>query len=659
MLNPEQERVVKHHGRPLLVVAGAGSGKTKTLAHKVEFILGELRAAPEEILCLTFTNKAAEEISGRVHEVTGEDLPWTGTFHSVAYKLLRQKLRLSFRVADEPEVRSILLSVMRDLRIPREEYEKVRRFISRVKEDLREPSSQDTLELFEAYQSSLRENGLMDFSDLLYELYLSLKENVDLRESLRRRFKFILVDEYQDTNTVQYEILKLLSGRDVCVVGDPNQCIYEWRFARPDNILRFIEDFSPDIVKLQTNYRSKGYILSVANSILDKTKKRWKDLIPTLRPIKDMGDKPVVRRFESEEEEAIWVGEEIRRLSGSFRLEEIAILVRVSFITDALERTLFRMGIPYRVVGALGFYERPEVRNLVYLLRLLRNPSEELAARKVLEVFGRGIGDRTFERVRDLCRGDWIEAILRACADLPSSRAKNLFQLYRFLSELRRMDYPKALEYVLERSDYLEYLRNRYREDFEERVENVKEFLRVARESFKEGTTLEDFLNEINFLSSEEKGEGVRIMTIHAAKGLEFLVVFLPRLEEEILPHRSAMEVEEELEEERRLFYVAVTRAKERLYLSYTRAKGRKPSRFLSDIPKNLLNLEHFKKERPGMSYRVELRPNRKVREGILVNHRVFGIGKVLRVEGEKAEVDFKGRIKRIHTSFLEPLGDP
>ena len=658
MLNPDQERVVRHHGKPLLVVAGAGSGKTKTLAHKVEFILEELKIPPENILCITFTNKAAREIKERVSSVTGKELPWTGTFHSVAYRLLRSKIGISFSVADESDTRSILTAIMKSVGIPREDYDKVRSFISRVKEDLKEPASPEMREIFDTYQRTLRENGLMDFSDLLYEIYLHIRKDEMLRESFRKEFRFILVDEYQDTNTVQYEILKLLSGRDVCVVGDPNQCIYEWRFARPDNILRFIEDFDPDIVKLQTNYRSKGYILSLANSILDKARARWKDLIPTLKPVRDMGEKPVVRRFESEREEAIWIGEEIKRLSESFNLKDIAILVRVSFITDVIESTLFRLGIPYRVVGALRFYERPEVKNLLYLLRLLLNPSDEMAAKKVVEVFARGVGERTFERVREHYRGDWIEALRKAGESIPNPRGQSLCELSDLLCKLRDVEYPKALEEAISRTRYLEYLSSKYKGDIQDRVENVRELLRIARESFKEGNTLEDFLSEAMLLSSEEKEEeAVSLMTIHSAKGLEFPVVFLPRLEEEVLPHRSATEDEDELEEERRLFYVAVTRAKEKLYLSYTRAKGRRPSRFLSDIPKSLLNLEHFRKKRSKTTYAVELRPNSRVREGILVSHKVFGVGKVLSVDGERAEVDFQGKIKRIHTSFLEPMG--
>ncbi len=641
MLNDVQRRVVEHRGGPLLVVAGAGSGKTTTLAHRIESLLTQIR--PERVLCLTFTTKAAREIRERTLKVAGVDLPWAGTFHSVALRLLKSTAGLRFSVADESDVRTLLREVMEGFGISAGEYEKVRRMISRIKEDLREPADPRLRELFHAYQERLRENHLFDFGDLLFELYLLLSRDTGLREKLRRHFSSILVDEYQDTNTVQYEILKLIADRDICVVGDPNQCIYEWRFARPHNVLRFIEDFSPEVIRLETNYRSGGYILMVANALLKGTSEKWRSLIPQLTPTRGMGEKPIVRRFETPQEEAIWIGREIRDLMKRYQPEEIAVLVRVSFATDPLESALFRMGIPYRILGTLRFYERAEVKNLISLLRLLINPSDETAFRRVVSFFGEGIGERTIAKLREFYRGDWIETL-----SFPE-RAKPLRTL---LDRLRSCgdNYARILEVALEESPYLGILERRFRKNFSERMENVRELLRTARESYREGVSLEDFVNEALLSSGEEEGEGVQLMTIHAAKGLEFSAVFLPRLEEDILPHRSALEDEAELEEERRLFYVAVTRAKDLLFLSYTR-EGR-PSRFLSEIPKNLLNLEHFRRRRT--TYGVDLKPNSRIREGVLVNHRVFGVGKVLSVTGEKAEVDFRGKIRRIHSAFLE-----
>ncbi len=643
MLNDAQRRVVEHFGRPLLVVAGAGSGKTKTLAHKVEFLISERSLPAEGILCLTFTNRASKEIRERVLRVTGRELRWAGTFHSVALRILKHLAGYSFSVADESDVRSILKEVMQEYGVS--EYEKIRRMISAIKEDLRSPADPRLRELFESYQSRLRENGLFDFGDLMYELYLLLRDREELRSRVRELFRFVLVDEYQDTNTVQYEILKLIADREICVVGDPNQCIYEWRFARPDNVLRFMEEFNPDVIKLETNYRSGGYILEVANAVLRGTSARWRELIPRLAPSRGMGEKPLVRRFGNPQEEAIWIGQELKSLLESYPPEEVAILVRVSHITDVLEKTLFRMGLPYRVVGTLRFYERAEIKNLICLLRLLLNPSDEIAFRRVVSFFTEGVGQRTLTALGERYRGDWIETLRF------SDRTK---ALRAFVDRVRDyvQDYPRVLEIALEESPYLRILERRYRKDFGERLENVKELLRSARESYREGITLEEFVNEAALSSAENEHRGVSIMTVHAAKGLEFSAVFLPRLEEGILPHRSALEDPSELEEERRLFYVAVTRAKEKLYLSYTREGG--PSRFLSEIPKKLLNLEHFRRRKT--SYSVELKPNSGVKVGTLVNHRVFGVGRVLSVSGESAEVDFRGKVKRIHTAFLETL---
>jgi len=643
MLNDAQRRVVEHFGRPLLVVAGAGSGKTKTLAHKVEFLISERSLPAEGILCLTFTNRASKEIRERVLRVTGRELRWAGTFHSVALRILKHLAGYSFSVADESDVRSILKEVMQEYGVS--EYEKIRRMISAIKEDLRSPADPRLRELFESYQSRLRENGLFDFGDLMYELYLLLRDREELRSRVRELFRFVLVDEYQDTNTVQYEILKLIADREICVVGDPNQCIYEWRFARPDNVLRFMEEFNPDVIKLETNYRSGGYILEVANAVLRGTSARWRELIPRLAPSRGMGEKPLVRRFGNPQEEAIWIGQELKSLLESYPPEEVAILVRVSHITDVLEKTLFRMGLPYRVVGTLRFYERAEIKSLICLLRLLLNPSDEIAFRRVVSFFTEGVGQRTLTALGERYRGDWIETLRF------SDRTK---ALRAFVDRVRDyvQDYPRVLEIALEESPYLRILERRYRKDFGERLENVKELLRSARESYREGITLEEFVNEAALSSAENEHRGVSIMTVHAAKGLEFSAVFLPRLEEGILPHRSALEDPSELEEERRLFYVAVTRAKEKLYLSYTREGG--PSRFLSEIPKKLLNLEHFRRRKT--SYSVELKPNSGVKVGTLVSHRVFGVGRVLSVSGESAEVDFRGKVKRIHTAFLETL---
>ena len=654
MISPEQERVVKHHGKPLLVVAGAGTGKTTTLAHKVGFLIRDLGISEEEILCVTFTNKAASEIKERVRQVAGVDLPWAGTFHSVALKILRQE-RGNFSIADDRDVRAILKEILPKFGIDPSEIDRVRSLIRMVKEDLKETGSETFAEVLNAYQTRLRDIGLMDLSDLMYDLYRTLSSDTAVRERWRGRFRFILVDEFQDTNTVQYEILRLISGRDLCAVGDPNQCVYEWRFARPQNILRFLKDFKPDVIKIGTNYRSGPYIVAVANSILEGSRSEWRTLIPRLRSVRDVAEKPLVRRFDKEEEEAAWIGGEIRRLLQVYPPEELAVLVRTSYVTEPIERAFFNMGIPYRVVGSVRFYERPEVRTLIDLLRLIHNPSDSVSFKRVVESFCPGVGERTVKKILSLSGGDLIDGSLRVATTL-GTRGGPVEGLFSLLAGLRREseDYPGILRTVLGKVGYQDLIRKRYPLDWEERWENVKELVRTVDRMKEAGKDLEDFLSEIALISSDDGEEGaVRIMTVHSAKGLEFSAVFLPRLEEGILPHREALDDPSELEEERRIFYVAVTRAKDLLYMSYTRAKGRKPSRFLSEIPKKLLNLEHFRRK---VTYRIDLKPNPKVRVGVTVSHRVFGVGRVVRVEGERAEVEFRGEVRRIHTSFLEVL---
>jgi len=661
-LNEEQLKAVKHYGKPLLVVAGAGSGKTRTLVHKVEYLIKERGLPPEGILCITFTNKAAKEIKERIKKSLGVELPWSGTFHSVAFKILKKEhkvlgLKGNFSVADEEDSLRILREVLKKLGI-KEEPKEVKEKLSRTLEGLKQPEG-SLLLVNELYRKTLRENGLLDFTDLMVELY-NLLHIEEIREKYRKLFRYILVDEYQDTNGIQYEILKLLSDKNICVIGDPNQCIYEWREARPENILNFIEDFKPDILKLEINYRSTESILRVANAILKKSTSEWKELIPLLRGKKGEGRKPEVRRFPNEEEEALWIVKKIRELLRDFSYEDFAVLVRASFITDIYERTFFRAGVPYQIIGTVRFYERAEIKNLIAVLRLVANPSEELSFRRILEVFVKGIGERGFEEIKKNFRGNWFKASVDSLKKLKGEASLGLYNLLKAVSPLYKNpeNYHEAMKFFVEKSGYSEILKKRYKKDWEERWENVREFLKSLEDFHKKAYTFEELLAEISLSSQEEEKKGVKILTIHSAKGLEFPVVFLPRLEEGILPHRKSLENEKELEEERRLFYVAVTRAKELLFLSYTKKEGRKPSRFLSDIPKAYLDLSAFRKKK--VKYEKELIPNNTLKMGDKVFHKVFGRGTVLAVQGERVKVEFEGgEEKIIHSSFLEKLKTP
>jgi len=657
-LNESQRRAVLHFGKPLLIVAGAGSGKTRTLVAKVEHLLKEKGLKPDEILFITFTNKAAREIKERTRNVLGKELQWSGTFHSIALKILKKEAKRAgiepdFGIADEGDSLRIIKETAKRLKLDKDP-EEIKAVISKAKENLTPPPAWVQV-LLEEYQETLRKNKLLDFSDLLRELYKLLLDE-EIREKYRKKFRYILVDEYQDTNTIQYEIVKLLSDGNVCVVGDPNQCIYEWRDARPDNVLRFIEDFKPDIIKLETNYRSKEPILRVANAILERSKLGWKELIPKLRGVRGEGSPPVVRRFGDEEEEALWVANQIKNLLNTYEPKDIAILVRTAYITDIYERTLLKSGIPYRVVGTLRFYERAEIKNLLAVMRLVQNPSDELAFRRATDFFVKGFGEKSFKVLKENFSDNWLKTASRYLKKLPSARS-----LYNFLKAIAPLykephKYPKKLEEFINRIDYESLLKEKFKKDYEERIENVREFIKTLKDFHRQAYTLEDVLSEVMLTASEEeKRNAVSIMTIHASKGLEFPVVFLPRLEEGILPHHKSMNEERTLEEERRLLYVGITRAKDLLYMTYTKKEKRKPSRFLSDIPKSFLDLSAFIKKRKT-KYEEILRPNPDVREGVRVRHKVFGTGIVLKVEGERAVVRFKDHEKVIHTSFLEVL---
>ncbi|WPM32636.1 ATP-dependent helicase [Hydrogenobacter sp. T-2] len=651
-LNPSQERAVKHFGKPLLIIAGAGSGKTKTLAHKVEFLIREKGIAPERLLAITFTNKAGKEIRDRVKRVAGVDLPWAGTFHSVALRLLRAKgkqvgISTNFSILSEGDRNQIIKKLSQFINT---KPETLKNYLSERFENLREPYDEKLEYALQEYLKALKSMNLLDFSTLmLYTRELLLKN-----QSIRENFDFVLVDEFQDTNTVQYEILKLLAKENVCVVGDPNQCIYEWRYARPDNILRFKEDFNPDVIKLEYNYRSRPYIIHIANAVLSASNAEWKSLIPTLRPVKEGGQKPTVRRFEREEEEAVWIATKVKELLQSYKPHQIAILVRVGYITEPFERALAGMRIPYKIVGAIRFFERAEIKDVLSFFRVLTNPYDAVSFSRVLEVATRGIGEKTLEHILQAGKGNCLAGSQAILKSLPQAKA---VELYGFLQKLSRLykrleDYPQAIEDFLREIDFWDYLRESYK-DAEEREENVKELLRYLRQKHSEGYRLVDVLEEVDFLTEREEEEGaVKISTIHASKGLEFDVVFLPRLEEGILPHEKAKESQEEIEEELRLFYVAITRAKELLFMTYTR--NSKPSRFLSLIPKELLDLSAFAKKKT--TYMPELKSLKDFKVGDRVLHEIFGEGVILAIEDSKALVEFKAGRKSIHTAFLKPV---
>ncbi|HIP98280.1 MAG TPA: ATP-dependent DNA helicase Rep [Aquifex aeolicus] len=698
-LNKEQREAVEYLDGALLVIAGAGSGKTRTIVAKIEYLIRK-GFDPKRILAITFTNKAAKELKDRIKNSLGVNLPWVGTFHSVANRILRWGgkfigINPDFVILDREDARRVLREVLKEFDTEFKDtlYEEA---ISKYKEGGKFISTDggfiaiDTLdhfwEIFEAYQKRLKQLNALDFSDLLYFTVKLLKENPPVGKKLRNHFQYILVDEYQDTNEIQYDFIKLIARNHVCVVGDPNQAIYQWRGANPENLLRFKKDFSPKVVKLERNYRSKGVILEIANAVIRNCNPKWASLIPRLKTDKDFGEKPLVRRFESEEEEALWIAKEIKLLKErGYKLKDIAVLVRSSYLTEKIEKAFVKEGIAYTIVGAARFYERKEVKDALAFLRFLHNPADDLAFERILRAFFGRKWERIYKILGRFYKTDWIETLKMVAYHLEEGFREPLTKFLQALVNIKweevQTRYAEYLQKLLEDIDYYGLL---YRENNpQDRIENVEYFLRLTQSSQSKGRTLTEFLQLVALLQSEmeERGRGVRVMTVHASKGLEFSVVFLPRLEEGIFPHKSAFENEEEMEEERRLFYVAVTRAKEKLYLSYVRKRNsksgkeieRKPSRFLSEIPKELLDLRFFVKQRVSAKnfagggkrekkqgginkYKKPNLEGKSLRVGQRVKHPVFGKGKVISTQGAFAMVDFGGEVKKIHSHFLEEV---
>ncbi len=678
MLNPSQEKAVEHFGRPLLVIAGAGSGKTKTITHKVEHIIKVHKIDPKKILVITFTNKAGEELKKRIRQKIGIELKNVGTFHSFALGILKNNYRLvgykSYpTVLDEGDKNSILKSILKLRDYDPKFLDKVKLYISSKLEALSTHTDNSLENIVNEYLQILKEKNYVDFSTMLFfALEIIKSEPRFWRES----FDYILVDEFQDTNTIQYEIIRMLARQNICVVGDPNQCIYEWRYAKPDNVIKFMEDFNPDIIKLEDNYRSTKAIISLANAILENSRAPWKKLIPKLRTQNVEGEKPLVKEFQNEEAEALWIAGCIKELKRYYNYGDIAILVRVGYVTNTIERVLNYNNIPYSVVGQVRFFERSEIKDILAFLRLLVNPNDSIAFERSIRVASRGIGEESIRVIKELNKDNYLVSSLDAIR-LRKLRPTVAQNLYEFLQKLKKLKngldrYYESLRLFLESINFWEYLANEYKKDYQERYENVNELLRYIEQKYEEGYTLDDLVSDVSLnLDKDEQGDRVQLMTIHASKGLEFPIVFLPRFEDGILPHDKKI-YEGNIEEELRLFYVAVTRTKEKLYVSYVKDATKKPSRFLTQIPKNLLNMDifsfaHVKSDSSikrnynsnyerKTSYMPELSNTKKISIGARVLHKLFGEGVVVAICDERVTVRFKNAEKNIHSAFLEVI---
>jgi DNA helicase-2/ATP-dependent DNA helicase PcrA len=716
-LNPQQRAAVVHEGSPLLIVAGAGSGKTRVLTHRIAYLLAERGVAPSEILAITFTNKAAGEMASRAAALTGARARamWLLTFHSACVRILRREAPRfgypsSFSIYDQADSQRLMTLVCRelDLDVKYHPPKAMAAQVSSLKNELIDYESlaatatgyrkKALAEAYAEYQRRLVAAGAMDFDDLIMVTVNLLQAFPDMAAEYRARFRHVLVDEYQDTNHAQYVLVTELAGQllpgaaradveppsppaELCVVGDADQAIYAFRGATIRNIEEFERDFpGAQVILLEQNYRSTQNILAAANAVVSRNpgrvpKKLWSEA----------GDGPPITGYvaDSEHDEAAFVAEEVDRLADE-RLAtpgEVAVFYRTNAQSRVFEEVFIRAGLPYKVVGGVRFYERREVRDLLAYLRLIANPDDEVSLRRVLNVPKRGIGDRAQECVAAQAarqRISFARALARP-ADIPDLAARSARSIEAFnglIGGLRESGQVGRLvgdlaDAVLDRSGYLAELQASTDLQDESRIENVKELVSVAREydSRNPDGTLADFLEQVALVADadqipdgEDHGGVVTLMTLHTAKGLEFPVVFLTGLEENVFPHERSAGDERELAEERRLAYVGITRAEQRLYVTRAVARtwwGRpsyhKQSRFLSEIPEALIEWRRDETaavqpaaerlaRRPGVQA-VGNRPVPSLSPGDRVNHDAYGLGTVLSVEGRgddpEAKIDF------------------
>ncbi|MEK6610808.1 MAG: UvrD-helicase domain-containing protein [Gemmatimonadota bacterium] len=633
-LNDAQREAVAHVEGPMLVLAGAGSGKTRVLTVRLARLLDQHGVDPRRVLAVTFTNKAAAEMKGRVATLLGRapDGLWIGTFHAVCARLLRREaphlgFTRTFTIYDEDDSESLVRRVIDDIGLPPKLYpaRAVRYEISRAKNAMVSPEAYaaealdpwhaNVARIYGATVRALKRANAMDFDDLLLHPLELFQAHPERLADYRSRFQFLLVDEYQDTNRAQYRFLHALAGGhgNLFVVGDDDQSIYGWRGADLRNILEFQRDFAgARLVRLEENYRSTRPILDAANSVISANVGR---LGKTLRTIRGDGEPLTLLRAADERDEAEWLVREFaqRARRGEHAFDEMAVLVRTNAQTRAFEEELRRGGIPYRVVGAVSFYERREVKDLLAYLRLIVNPDDDEAFRRAIAVPRRGIGETSLVALGTWAtKWGWSLARTAAAAGrVPDLRAKAREGLESFAAELEAMSGElaplqpsEALRGIVARLGYDGYLLGED-ETGPERLENVNELINAAAAwseewgavTEEEGFPLERFLAQAALTTGadEEDGSGVTIMTLHAAKGLEFPVVAVAGMEEGLFP-LSRADTAEGVEEERRLCYVGITRAKDKLFLSYARARRRggslmpsAPSRFLDDVPPSLV----------------------------------------------------------------------
>ena len=632
-LNEQQKEAVSYLNGPLLIVAGAGSGKTKVLTSRIAHIIKQKKAFPNQIIAVTFTNKAAKEMQNRVSKILKKEaigLSWLGTFHSISAKLLRKHapavgLQSNYSIIDQDDqvrlVKNICKAENIDIKKISPKY--ILSIIDNWKnkgwypEDVilkkKDVLEKGFLKIYKIYQSKLMDLNACDFGDLILHCVKIFEKNSDIRKLYSKNFKYILVDEYQDTNLIQSKWLNYLAeyNENICCVGDDDQSIYSWRGAEIKNFLKFDKIYeNTKIIRLEKNYRSTQNILSVASKLIENNQNRVGKKLYTNS---DNGELVSLNCYKNGRDEATGMGDQIEKLKKKYLLNNMSILVRAIFQTREFEERFLKIGLPYRIIGGIKFYERAEIKDCIAYLRIIHQAQDDLSFERIINVPKRSIGDSTIKQINEYAKKNELSLEVASKKLLENNKIKpktkigltsflNLIEKWRNDFNVKKFGHIKLLQTILDESGYSQMLKNKKDLENENRLENIKELLNAM----KEFDNLESFLEHVALATSIDKnweGQKVNLMTIHASKGLEFDVVFLPGWEEGLFPHQKSIEEKGEkgLEEERRLAYVGITRAKKLVNISFSMNRFYQgdwidsiASRFIDELPNEHLEKNNF-----------------------------------------------------------------
>lgn len=688
-LNPDQREAVQHVNGPLLILAGAGSGKTRVITHRIAYLIEEKGVSPFNILAVTFTNKAADEMKSRVGNQIGISgrLLWIATFHSTCARILRQDIdRLgyskSYTIYDADDQKNLIKEIIKNISIRFSQREIIGK-INRAKENLIDyeefaaqavdSDERRLAQIYRTYQTYLRENNALDFGDLIMLAVRLLDENPELLEFYQKKFQYVLVDEYQDTNYSQYVFIRLLAEKhkNVCVVGDDDQSIYSWRGADINNILDFEKDYkSVKTFYLEQNYRSTKKILEAANNVIKNNKRRkpkklWCD--------NEEGKNLFLYEADDEKDEARFVVEKIRQLvNGKTNYSDFAIFYRTNAQSRNFEEYLVDWGIPYNIVGGFRYYQRAEVKDILAYLRVLVNPADALSLKRIINKPTRGIGPKTLRRLQDFAVVERISLFdaVKSVNDISSIGTGARRKVRAFAKIMDNIDLSaspsKIVDQILAKSGYVKKLEEKSTIEDQTRADNARGLVAVAKEYERQNdpATLEGFLESVALVADvdelDEEVDQVNLMTLHSAKGLEFPIAFVTGMEMGLFPHKFSMNDPAQFEEERRLCYVGITRAKQRVYMTHTRQREifgfttwNEPSIFIDEIPSRLISSrddshDEFRKS-SSMSLLSEEPPasddddlDFDYEPGEIVSHSKFGRGKIVGVSGSRENMRVK-----------------